>query len=387
MSRLLAGVTVIGLAAVLTGCALPGGHEPEPCPAYADGVVLVIGAHANQPAPDLTPEVLCRLTETISAGHAVGLVVVDGTPSLGIPATVFDVEHSNPTVRQQKLDAAVATLAQAVQTATPDSDGADLLGGLVLASDTARAASPAISSIVAVDAGLPDTGSLVLTGPNGTLLTAEDAVPHLIAGGAVLADQFAGLDVHLWSIATTSAPQPQLTPGQRDAVCRLWEGVVAGLGGEAEVFPYPRTAAAVETEFTVVAAEADDPMPPTPGAGDLLVFGETSALAFVSNEPLLLDEPSALAELAPIAEWLAADRSRTAEIVGRTSSANPSINGWLSTARAELIAEHLVALGAAREQLTAWGAGYTANPPDVRPDGTVDPIARALNRVTEVHLG
>ena len=82
---------LIALAALMvTGCAslsdmagvhtmaLSGCHPPQ-------GVVLIIGAHRNAPAPSLDQRLKCQVTAAISDGKQVLIVVAAGQPKLIIP--------------------------------------------------------------------------------------------------------------------------------------------------------------------------------------------------------------------------------------------------------------------------------------------------------------
>jgi len=381
--RIAAIAIVAAIAAALTGCSAAPATTTA-CAPYAHGVVLVVGVHANEPAPDLTDSVLCRLDATVDAGGPVGAVAVDGSPRVLLPVQASPLSGDNPAAKQNSRNEIVGEILGAIQDAKPKANGSDLVAGLVTASDLARSTTPAIADIVVVDSGVTDTG-LDLTVPGATLMAPQDVSQYLLEQHELRADQFQDQRLEFWGLGSTSAPQRPLSLAQRDAITAMWLGAVQATGGTAIAKTLPRGGAGPATRHTVKKAPVVEPVTIDPHAGDDLRFGDES-IAFVADQAVVIDAAKAKSVLAPVAAWLAADRTRTAAVVGRTSSADPARNQQLSLDRANACIDLLVQLGAARDQLTAQGLGYTADPPDDGPQG-FDPAAAALNRVVEVRLG
>ncbi|HEY4225967.1 MAG TPA: hypothetical protein VGM70_09150 [Pseudolysinimonas sp.] len=380
----IAGVGVLGAA--LSACATSTGTTASPaCTPYAHGVVLVIGVHANEVAPDLTTGIVCRLTETIAAGMPVGAVAVDGAPRVLLAAETYPIAGDNAAARSNGIAHSVGSIVAAVQSAKPQHDGSDLLAGLILGARVAASGPAPITDMVVVDSGVTDTG-LDLTVPGGTLVEAGEITQHEFAVHALDPDQFRGMHVAFWGLAETRTPQGELSLRQRDAVSALWPGIVRAAKGSAESVTFARSGSGVHTSHTVATAEVIEPEPFQPQAGDTLSFDGSTDLAFVADQSRLVDEKAARVLLAPIAAWLAADPSRRADVIGRTSSADPRRNAALSAARAQVCVQILHDAGAGSAQVDAVGAGYTADPPDTLPDGSLDPTAAALNRVVEIRL-
>ena len=387
LSKLVALVLSFFAILVLTACST---EEPpccgNPCEPLA-GLVLVVGVHQNQPAPDITPDISCRLQETIRAGRPVGVIAVDGAPWPLVTPQVFDISGANPTVVEGKVVAAYNLIVGSIQSAAPRTNGSDLVAGLNLATDAADTARPEIEAIIVIDSAVPDLGAGAMTEPGMTVAAPEEFAHHLQLTGAFNASTFADRTVEFWSIGSTAAPQDPFSQGEKDNISLMWIAAVERAGGTATAVPYPRDGEGPKTQFTTtpIAVHIDRPM--TPGVGAEYSFDGASALGFESNKSVLLDEPAARKTLAPIAEWLADDLARHATITGRTSSANLALNVELSADRAALVGAILVELGAAQQQLTLIGAGYTASPPDRDAAGDLIPAAAALNRVTEITLG
>lgn len=383
------GLAALAIAAVLgatlSGCGSTASSLQPSCKPYASGVVLVVGTHANEPAPDLTTKIVCRLTQTIAAGMPIGAVAVDGRPSVLLAAQRAPIVGDNAAARNNGIVRALASIVATVQGARPDDDGSDLLQGLILAAQVASSAETRIHDVVVVDSGVTDSG-LDLTVPGGTLVDPTEVAQHLLATHALDSDQFAHLTIEFDGLAETRAPQDDLSLRQKDAISALWPGIVRAAGGSASAVSFPRSGKAVSTGYTVRTAAVLVPDPFVPRAGEVLTFDGATDLAFVADQARFVDEDGARSLLTPIATWLAADRTRSADVIGRTSSADPTRNLALSTARAELCARLLIDAGAAPNQVHPVGAGYTADPPDTLPDGSRDPVASALNRVVQIGL-
>lgn len=384
-TKILLGALVSMLALSLTGCAQESPADSAPCDSY-DGLGLVIGVHANQPAPNVPATLACSIQKTIEAGGSIGVVANDGAPYVLVPAQTFEVEGNNPATTRNNVVSAVNYILGSIQQAEPRTAGSNLYAALTLAADLAHSAAPTISTVQVVDAGLPDTGAVDLTVPGGTLVSSEQLVGHLSTTGALTSDTFAGLQIDFWGLASTSLPQQPLAESQANNIQSLWPSIVVAGGGTSSAVVLPRTGDPVETELTTDVVEVVVPPALEVSGGTTMTFDSTSALGFASGESVLADPGAAAAALAPVAEWLMAADGRSAIVTGRTDSEGPELNGPLSHARAAAVVDVLVSFGVDPAGLTVVGAAYTASPPDRLADGSLDPYAAALNRVTEIEL-
>ncbi len=377
-------LAIIAMFLLLAGCASAPGDTASDCVTY-DGVVLVVGVHANQPAPNVPADLACALRNTIAEGGTIGIVANDGEPSVLLSATSFDVTGNNDATTRNNITKAFNRVISTIQEAKPQKAGSDLFAALVLAADLAHTASPAIGKVISIDAGLPDRGEVNLTVPGGTLVAADQLAGYLTSVGALKDDTFANLDVEFWSLARVSEPQRPLAQAQVNNIAELWPALALAGGAKAATsVPMPREGDGVDTALETGLVEVIEP--PEPVASSTMTFDDTSALGFASGDSTLLDRSAARAALVPVAEWLMAVPGRSAVITGRTDSDHPENNESLSTARGWTVAQLLGELGVKQEILTVVGAAYTAQPPDRLADGTLDPYAAALNRVTEIEL-
>jgi hypothetical protein len=381
--RAASALAALTTAILLVGCASP--ERSEGCPAYSSGVVLVVGVHANQPRPDLTADIVCRLSATVAAEKPIGIVAVDGEPYVVAPTQIREISGGNENARTEDVRRGVAEVVTIVQNARPRTGGADLLTALIVAGEVAHGTAEPIVDVVVVDSGVSDAG-IDLTQQGGTLVVASDVTPHLFREHALTPVLFAGLRVEFWGLCATREPQPTLSLRQCDSIRALWPELVAAAGGDSVAVTFPRSGDSLEELPPVGIADVIDPDPYHPEAGATLEFDGASALAFRADTAVLLAPDAARSELASVADWLRDDPTRRAHVVGRTSSADPDRNEALSQERADRCRNLLLELGAAPEQVTAEGVGYTGDPPDRLPDGSLDPIAAAANRVTEIRL-
>lgn len=380
------GLLALAVSTTLVGCSAASEEPGEDCAAFP-GVIFVVSVHANAATPDITPELACRLGATIQAGAPVGIVTVDGTPDVLVPPTVFDIEANNPNAQRGKIEAAEAAVIGAIQGATADSDGSDLMGALHLAADSAATSAPQVGQLIVLDSGLPDSGALRMTDPGMTGADPQEVVDYLTQSGALLADSFTDLSVQLVGFGYVTPPQDSLSAGQSDRVKQIFTTVLTAGGAEVEVVSFPRKGPGPRTEFTTKTVEVEATQEFEPSVGKTFVFGDTSPLRFRPDEAEFIDLAAAEAALADLATWLAPGTNHFVTVTGTTASGDPVLAQQLSEARAAAVKEVLVRLGADPSLIEVRGAGYTANPPDHDAAGNFDPAAAALNRTVVISVG
>lgn len=386
MKKIILCAAALLLPFLLIGCSAQADAGAGECEGYDDGLVIVVGVHANQPAPNVPATLACSIEKTIAGGGSIGVIASDGEPTVLVPAQAFEVDGNNPATTRNNTIAAINLVIGSIQQAKPRVAGSNLYAALTLAADLARTATPVISTVVVIDAGLPDRGAVDLTVDGGTLVSSEQLVEHLTTAGALRDDTFAGLRFDFWGLGYTSRPQEPLANSQTNNITRLWPALVVAGGGTSTAVPLPREGDPVDTTLETGVVEVIEPPVLDVASGTVLTFDSTSALAFASGASELLDSSAATTALAPVVTWLTEEAGRTATITGRTDSDQPELNGPLSLARATTVADLLVSLGVSRDALSIVGAAYTASPPDRLVDGSLDPYAAALNRVTEIAL-
>jgi outer membrane protein OmpA-like peptidoglycan-associated protein len=215
----------------------------------------------------------------------------------------------------------------------------------------------------------------------------SEVVQQLKASGNL--PNLRGFTVTLVGIGYTAPPQIPLSANWRSNVTRIWAAVARSAGAKVEVIPQPGQGPAVPTDQPVRTI----PVPPTqqvrPKKHATYIYPQGSPVGFEPDSTAFVSPAAAAHTLAPLARWLAADRSRHAWLEGTTADVGP-ISGQilLSRLRADRVRDELVALGASPAQITTKGVG--SNFPQFRPDhdaaGTLLAAPAALNRSVRITL-
>ena len=377
----LVGVLASGL--LLTGCARTAASAPPP-PLHGDGVEIVVGTHANAPAPALPAQVVAQVAAAVDAEKFIGVIGVEGRPRELQRPLPMSVTGDTASARQQSDRINTAAVGRLVLDATPVNRGADLLGALVLGATAAKAAAVPIHRLVAIDNGLSDTGPLDFTTPGLTDADPSDVVSTLKRTHVLDGHTFEGLSVDLIGLGTAvAAPQPRLPVAQVRRLEAIYSAIVRAGGGAPTIIPSSRTGPPIRTSLTVGVVPADSG---TVALGGTTALGDGSSVAFGAGTAVFRDAAAARSLLEPVAEWLRPGSGHRAVLVGTTSSAGTSSEAAdlaLSQARADAVKALLVALGADGARVTAEGKGYIAQPPD-RIGGVLDPAKAAQNRVVRI---
>ena|SRR5271170_1135486 len=353
-----------------------------------DGVVLIVGAHRDAPAPaSLDPGVACLVGAAIKDGKPVILVDPSGQPGVVTPRLMSVdggtlAQQDSPRVAQdvQRVNEAIADL-------RPESPGVDDLAALAVAADAAQSAGLPHADLILLDSGLNDRGALDFTVPGMVAAVPSEVASQLRATGNE--PDLRGFTVLLVGIGFTSPPQAPLAAKWRGNVTQIWAAVVAYGGAKVEVIPQPAEGPSVRTSEPVklIPVPADQPVRPTLRAP--IVFTGESPVRFEPNSTAFVDPAAAARALAPIAKWLAADRSRHALLAGTTADVGPMAGQVaLSRLRADRVRAELVALGALPGQISVSGVGsdFPGFIPDRNASGTLLAGPAVLNRSVRITL-
>jgi outer membrane protein OmpA-like peptidoglycan-associated protein len=385
-------LTALAAAMIITGCStlsdLEGMHTTVAslC-GHSKGIVLVIGAHRNVPAPSLDQRLKCQLAAQIRAGQPVRIVVASGQPWLISPQLIRVsggtlAEQNSPWVQKdlQHIQAAV-TVARAT------SPGVDDLAALSIAADAMRSAGAPHAEVALLDSGLDDSGVLDFIVP-GMLAAAPAEVASQLKAAGNLPD-LRGLTVLLVGIGYSAPPQTPLSEKWRSNLTQIWATVVRSAGATVQIVPQPAQGASVPTDQPVKLIPVPQDQPVRPITRNPIVFTGASPVRFEPNSTVLVDPAAALRALKPIAKWLASDPSRRALLVGTTADVGPMIGQIkLSELRADRIRNELVALGTLPAQISTSGVGsnFAQFTPDRNDSGALLAGPATLNRSVRITL-
>lgn len=385
--RTLTGLVGVALVTALAGCATASA-DPDPCDVEpASALVLIVSVHANAPTAGVPAHLSCDIRATLRAGNPVSVVSLDGDPTVEAIARV-DSDAKNGAALNDDVTRAENQIINAAHAAQASSDGSDLVAGIAVAADQATSLGSHDPRIVLVDSGLPDRGALNMTVP-GMLGADPDEVADYLTAHHALPD-LSGTSILLVGVGYTTAPQQPLTPALRQNVTTILTTTLQHAGATVHELPVPRNGQGPKTPYTTTTA----PLPPDNvfDPDTETVYDDTSALGFHPDSTELRDPDAARDALTGLARWLSADPHRHATLTGTCASAGTctttdphASDPDLSRARADTIKTLLTTrLSVDPTQVATRGAGYTADPPDRRPDGTLDPAKAARNRAVRI---
>jgi len=359
-----------------------------PLPSAPEALVLVVGVHQADPAPALPATATPLVQATLAAGNPIKIIAVDGTPeAVPTPATT-SVSRNTCTGFTTTLAHATNAVSAAVSTAKANSNGDSLYSALVLAGNAADAAGWHAATIVVVDSGLSDTGPLDFSKPG---MTSADPVQAAAFATSSQPLKLSGFTVIFHGLGQTAPPQQPLSPAQQKDVQQIWDQVaIHAKAKSVQVVTDVRPRTGPRTPYVVkLTPVAPIPVftPPTRARPNFTTL--TSTDVHFETDSAALQDPDRVAHLlAPIAAWLAADRTHHVTLYGRTDSAGTvAHNKALSVRRAntlkDLLLRRTIDSGEiAPSQISTIGQGenFPGHRDDTGPGGTLNPAAAAWNR-------
>lgn len=388
--RTLAALTAAGSTIAASACSAPQNPARDcpatPLPPAPQALVVVVGVHANAPAPALPAAAAPTLQAALAAGSPVSVIGLDGSPAV-IPTGTASI----PTSTCDAFNAALAGLTNAVistiTTATADSDGNDLYAALALAADTVHSTARKGGAVLVIDSGLAerDTSPVNFAQP-GMTRTDPAQVAEFAATNQPL--DLSGLTVTFYGLGQTSPPQPALSPAEISTVTAIWTQIADRSGAtHTEAVPSPRTGPAATTRHSTRVTPTDAGptfTPPTASEPTETTFSNND-IHFDFDSAHIANAKAAAKALAPLARWLAEDPAHRVTLRGRTdSSGSNAYNKQLAGRRADSVKKLLLTIesGIRARQIdtVADGSAFAGAIPDTRPDGTLDPAAAAANR-------
>ncbi|HEY2206757.1 MAG TPA: OmpA family protein [Pseudonocardia sp.] len=344
--RSIAGVLVAAVAAVtlLAGCSTPA-------PAGDDALAVVVGGHANSPAPAALGTVAEAIDAAVHGQAAAAVVVNAGTPTVASQGAL-GLNCRNGASCDQAVQQNTALLTGTVAQARADTPENDLLGAIALGART-LADHHGARTLAVIDSGLQTVAPLRFQDP-GVLAADPGEVADYLERGREL-PELAGATVIFSGIGDTVAPQAPLPSAARANLAAIWEAVARRAGAATVRFVQAPLTGAPSTGLPPVTAVPVGV--PAAFEGATLDLPET-VLPFERDTAVLKDPAAARAVLTGLADRISARRTPVL-LTGATANVGP-LDGQraLGKARAEAIRALLVGqLGVPASLVATVGVG------------------------------
>jgi OOP family OmpA-OmpF porin len=378
----------VGLVAAATLTACGSSETGTGAGAQPGGLAIVVGAHANAPAPILPTEVQQLIAQAGDARSAFSLVSNEGT-ARAVASGSFQTSAKNAqaqAVELQKSENAVLQAAQSLRAKTAENN---LLASIALAARSVQDSAGA-KTVVVIDSGLQTTAPLQFQN-DGMLDAQPDEVADFVAASGDLPN-LTGYTVVLAGLGDVAAPQEELSLGQQQNLRDVWSAVLQRAGATVQVLAAPQTASATSDLPTVTTVPITQPAAftaPTIAPQQVVTIQLTQdAVAFIADQANYRDPAAADQVLAPLAQQITTQHL-TVHLTGSTASAGtPDGRTKLSRARAEAVKASLVAKGVDAAAVTTDGVGsdWPGYVQDRDGAGNLIPAAAAQNRKVTVEL-
>jgi outer membrane protein OmpA-like peptidoglycan-associated protein len=376
-------ITSVACAGLLAGC---GDPSPQTSAAPTDGLSVVVGAHANAPAPTLLDQAQAFVNRAAER-QAQAAVIVDDKVGTVVAQGPLTVKAKNKSGAKKAVGDQARLLSTTITTAAPRAGEVDLLHALDLA---ARALSAVRGSktILVVDSGLQTSGALRFQDP-GMLSADPGEVADLLEHDNALPD-LDGTEMVFSGLGDTASPQRPLTTALRKNVVAVWTAIAERAGAKVTVLEAPLTApsrAGLPAVMPVPVPTVGHSVVPAEGSARVLELSQQT-VAFVSDSSAYLDPATARKALMPLARQIR-DRGAHVRLTGATASAGTAAGrARLSLARADAVKRTLVELGVSASQISTSGVGsdWPGYLPDRDRAGQLVPALAAQNRKVLVEL-
>lgn len=364
-------------ASVLAGCVpveRTGGDE----------VVIIAGTRANSPAVS-TGMVLEALDRIDAVGDRLVVIGVEGSPRVLFDLTLDELP-ANGRSRIDRLDQVKNTAAAATIAAHPESAEADLTEAIALGS-TPFSSGARSRTMVILDSMLQTAGSLAML--DGALFSEPaDRIAALEEAGGV--PDLEGVTVSAPRLGVVVSPQGELTSTARAALQSQWRAFFEASGAEVDWSSDSLVAQPQPTADLPAVTPIDVSRPPVVVAGDCRRVLPDAAIGYRSNSAEFVDEASALATIAEIAQALAGCEGEVLVEASTSSVGDDTVNVPLSEERGRAAAVPLAAalgIEVSAMRIVGYGSSWPCRVSDRDAEGRLIEQAAAQNRTVVVSRG
>lgn len=372
ISTIIAGICVLGMAIVLTGCGAAADKNVEKEAEYKPAVCFVIANTANSQSPNFSSPLIQDTVVDCTLNYGFAAVInADGNSEVLVGES-FDIDemYKNASVERLKMDARARAnnVLGYMETVIADDPEIDYLEALRLAGRTLSSLEGYTSkTIIVLGTGLSTTGYMDF---GNNLISAEpEAIADALQEKEAIPD-FTAMTVFWQGMGDTAAPQEALSPAQRTRLQNTWAAVISRGGGEFipnDFISNPVNENADYPEVTVVDLPMEAPVVFEPeelqAEPDANAFRQPFILsedqvAFVGDKSEYLNPEDAVKTISPIAEYLLQYESVKLLLVGSTAGDETNESTLkLSLERAEAVKNTLIELGVDGNRIVTIGMG------------------------------
>lgn len=360
-------------------------------------LVVVLGSHANAPAPNLAllePYIykVCRSYGSVT------LIVDDGSPfadqTIDVPIQEGGLSEKKYTSIANEQTAAILARAAVLTAQTPE---VDTLRAFQMAARELNAASTErpdvniLRQMVVLDSCLSTEGVLNFQNSDLNTLNAAEVTEQLSQLGELPVFE-EPVEVILYSVGDVMVPQSSLTENARQNLRECWQTVLEAGGADVNLKDNLPTAglneglpavSVVDITTRFVNLNSRSSVNEAMETGTSIRLGEES-IAFCSGSAELVDKAAAEAVLSNVIDYLL-KTDETLLVVGTTAhwpERDLSYHQKLSQERAQTVADLLIDHGVSRDRLTVIGKGYSSHfyENDQTADGKLDNALAPRNR-------
>lgn len=369
-------ITAVLLLFVITGLLLAGctdgrGTEEqkpeEPEDVRSTHLSIILGAHSNSTILNL--EVLRDdLTALCSEeGHTITLILADGQPSVISRTQTSDLPSFRTSSQIENIiKDRTEEIMSAAYSARAKYEEVDLLSAISLASRDLQKYSEEDSDrkLIILDTGLQTVSPLNFSTADISTLSADSIASALRESSAI--PDLSGVEV-IWHRTDPAAPQEELPASAQANLENIWRAILsAGNASDVEIMeelPIDGRYEDLPTVSTVPVAEEIFDLADFSNGGttDALRLSGESFL-FVPDEATLIDPDAARASLAELADYMKANPSCEALLVGCTAKCGDlETSLTLSYERAQTLENLFSELDIDPDRLRIVGTGWLSS--------------------------
>ena len=377
----------LGASLLCAALALATLNACDPPAAQATGALaLVLGAHANAPAPGFTPTTLAAVDEAVSKGSYLAMVVESSQPQVVASGWLKPSGANSQSQHDARVRLQDAVLAQVAGSRAEAPESNPLLAISLAA--RAVAAEPGPRSMVIVDSMLQTTAPMSFL-HEGMLSAAPAEVVAYLTNLGELPD-LKGFRVILSGVGDTAPPQLPLPSVQRNALVTLWTTVLQHAGAiDVEVDQTPLTGASLHHVPAVSPVPSEQLAGWPPGCPSQIVITD-GQVGFLPDLATFRDPSAAEALLKKVAASFGRCGWKTVHLTGTTADWGTARGRQLlSMARANAVAAELRRMHVPSGAITTSGLGssFAGFIPDRTPKGVLIPDKAEQNRKVTLTFG